>query len=152
MNCQKSCLKIFGPYRKSGSVNIISVVGTQLKKLFSDSGSTSSTISMAELQHMVDQLKREHHRSATREQYYGVWKCFNSFFIKLDVKPDNWEQRLVLFIGYLIDNDRKLSTIKSYISAIRSTLHDLGEKIINEDAQLTSLVKACRLKNDHMCA
>ena len=46
--------------------------------------------------------------------------------------------------------ERKLqsSTVKTYIAAIRSVLNELGEKIKEDQCLLTSLTKACRLKNN----
>ena len=56
-------------------------------------------------------------------------------------------KRLVLFIAYLVDTEKKSSTIKSYIKAV---LIEDGV-IINEDRYLLSaMVKACRLQNDQV--
>ena len=77
-------------------------------------------------------------------------KLFNQFIIRLDEKPSSWEDRLVLFVGYLIKEKKKSGTIKSYISEIRSVLKEDGE-ILNENKfLLTSLTKACRFINDHV--
>ena len=102
------------------------------------------------MQLIVNRLKGERNRSSTRANYYGIWKQFNEFFIRLDTKPQTWEERLVLFVGFLIDQNKKSNTIKSYISAIKSVLKDDGEDL-NEDVYLLkSLTNACRLKNDHV--
>ena len=66
----------------------------------------------------------------------------------MDNKPDSWEDRLVLFVGYLIDKCRKLSTIKSYISAIKAVLKEDGVELNENKYLLASLTKACKLKND----
>ena len=105
---------------------------------------------MDELELVVEQLKNNRHRESTKLNYYDIWKCFNHFYIKLDRKPHSWEQRLVLFVGYLIDNNRKSSTIRSYISAIKSILSDWKIKINHQDAQLSSLIHACCIKNDRI--
>ena len=63
---------------------------------------------------IVDKLKGQRHRKTTRDNYYGIWKTFNEFFIKLDVKPKNWEDRITLFVAYLIDNNRKSMTIRIF--------------------------------------
>ena len=90
------------------------------------------------------------HRNSTRQNYHAVWKLFNKFFIHLDRKPKSWSKRLILFIGYLIQNKRQSSTVKSYISAIKTVLKD-NNIILNEDQYLiTSLTKACRLVNDQV--
>ena len=36
---------------------------------------------------------------------------FNDFFIKLDRKPNAWEDRVALFIAYLIDKKQPEQTI-----------------------------------------
>ena len=110
----------------------------------------SSSISTQDLELLVDKLKGEQHRDSTRKNYYGVWKLFNKFFLRLDVKPLNWEERMVLFIGYLIEQGKQSSTIRSYLSAVRSVLKVEGVKF-NEDVYLlNALTRACKLKNDQI--
>ena len=87
-------------------------------------------------------------RDTTKQNYYTIWKSFNEFFVKLDKNPTSWEERLTLFIAYLVDNDRKSQTIKSYISAIKAVLKDDGVELNANKYLLTSLTKACKLKND----
>ena len=80
--------------------------------------------------------------------YYGIWKLFNKFFLRLDIKPLSWEERLVLFTGYLIEEGKKSTTIRSYLSAVRSVLKTQGFQL-NEDTYLISaLTWACKLKNN----
>ena len=102
------------------------------------------------MEKLVDQLRMEKHRLSTKKNYYGIWKCFNEFFLKLDRKPKTWEDRLVLFVGHLIDTNKKSSTIKSYISAIKSVLMDDGVELHEDKYLLSSLTRACRYKNDGM--
>ena len=45
----------------------------------------------------------------------------------------------------------QLQTIRSYLSAIRATLQNLGIKLNEDIFLLNSLTKACRLKNDSFC-
>ena len=114
------------------------------------SSSGESSISMAAVQSIIDKLRLQKNHSSTTNSYYRIWKKFNEFFIKLDSKPSCWEDRLVLFVGYLINMNRQSSTIKSYISAIKSVLRDDGE-VINEDTYLlNSLTRACCLHKDHV--
>ena len=54
----------------------------------------------------------------------------------------------MLFVGYLISNNRKSTTIKSYISAIRAVLRDDGETLNENMYLIASLTKACKFKND----
>ena len=80
--------------------------------------SSNTSILTAAVERIVEKLKLERVRDMTWQNYYTVWKSFNSFFIKLDIKPNNWEDRLTLFVGYLVGKRRKSNTIRSYISAI----------------------------------
>ena len=117
-------------------------------KLDSSDKSTSSSISTLAIEKIIDKLKNERHRNSTKKSYYGTWKKFNEFFIKLDRKPAEWEERIVLFAGYLVNAGRKSGTIKSYISAIKSVLKDDGVEINENKFLLTSLTKACKFTND----
>ena len=85
-----------------------------------------------------------------RDNYYRVWKLFNEFFIKLDLKPNTWEERIVLFVGHLIDTDHQSSMIRSYISAIKNVLRDDGEILDENMYLLKSLTRACRIHNDRV--
>ena len=77
---------------------------------------------------------------------YG--KKFNQFFIKLDRKPTTWEDRIILFAGYLIDEKKKSTTVRSYVSAIKYILAEDGVFINENKFLLTSLTRACKLIND----
>ena len=101
---------------------------------------------MAEISEIVERLRLERHRSSTQAQYYCVWKLFNKFFIKLDIKPTSWEDRLTLFVGYLVHTGRKSTTIKSYISAVKAVLATGHIKLKEDRALLNSLTRACRLR------
>ena len=61
-----------------------------------------------------------------------------------------WSDRLTLFVAYLIHKNKQSSTVKSYISMIKSVLRDCNVEI-NEDQYLTSsLTRACKLQNDQV--
>ena len=112
--------------------------------------SASSTLSTASIRAIIDRLKLERNRDSTRKNYHTVWKVFSKFFIQLDMRPVLWEDRIVLFAGYLIDKGRKASTVKSYISAIKSVLKE-GDIEISEDRFLiNSLIRACHYKRDRV--
>ena len=104
----------------------------------SSSRSTSSTISTQAVLQVVEKLKLQHHQDSTRKSYYSTWRQFNEFFIKLDEKPDNWEDRLILFVGYLVEDNKKSSTIKSYVSAIKPVLREDG--IVMNERQIFTVV------------
>ena len=99
---------------------------------------------------MIDKLRNFHNRSSTRNNYYQIWKGFNAFILKLDQKLRNWEDRLTLYVGYLINENRKSTTIRSYISAIRAVLQENDIELNENRFLLTSLTRACCLINDHV--
>ena len=100
------------------------------------------------MKRIVETLRGQRHRDSTRRSYYAIWKVFNKFIVKLDCKPDAWEDCLTLFVGHLVQSNKKASTVKSYISAIRSVLQDVKVELHEDRMLMTSLTKACRLRND----
>ena len=85
-----------------------------------------------------------------RKNYFSVWRTFNNFVISLDRKPTSWEDRLTLFVGYLVNDGKKASTIKSYVSAIKAVLMEIKVELTTDMFLITSLTHACRLINDHV--
>ena len=131
---------------------IVTVQRNKQKKTGSkDSSSGASTISTAEMRTIMEKLKNKRVRDTTKKNYYSVWKSFNKFFLQLDEKPENWEDRLTLFVTYLIEIKKVQSqTVKSYISALKNILLDDGYEISTSSFLLASLTKACRLQNDRV--
>ena len=84
-------------------------------KWISDGESSTSTISTKAMKNIIENLKVQRHRSSTQANYYAIWKMFNQFFVKLDVKPKTWEERLILVVGYLVHKQLKANTINSYV-------------------------------------
>ena len=70
--------------------------------------------------------------------------------MRLDEKPKFWEDRVQLFCAYLVDNGKQSSTIKSYVSAIKSILMDDGYDWIDGRILLSSIVRGCRVINDKL--
>ena len=64
----------------------------------------------------------------------------------------DWTQKLVLFMGYLIEQGKKSTTVRSYLSAIKAVLSNDNISICENNFQLNALVKACKLKNDQVYA
>ena len=128
----------------------MSIVGNKKtkKKWSKDLSSMSSSISTAAIERIIEGLKCKRNRPSTNRMYYGVWKQFNEFFIRLENKPRTWEDRLTLFVGYLVNEKLKASTIRSYISGIKSVLMDDGIEINEDRYLLTSLTKACKYVNN----
>ena len=108
----------------------------------------SSRILTKEIQGIIDKLRNSKYCPATKRNYQCVWKAFNNFFVRLDDKPTDWEDRIVLFVGYLIDCKKQSSTIRSYLSAIRAVLLDNDISLSQNEYLLASLTKACKLVND----
>ena len=107
-----------------------------------------STISSSVVAAIMERLKFERNQSSTRRNYHTIWKIFSDFYLRLDVKPDNWEDRIVLFAAYLINKNRKAATVKSYVSAIKSVLREDNFTISDDRFLLNSLIKACRYRNN----
>ena len=97
---------------------------------------------------ILDHLRLHRNRDSTRLNYYTVWKLFNQFVIKLDIMPKTWEDRVYLFMAYLVKLGRKSSTVKSYYSAIKSVLYDINYELLDNQVQLRAIVHSCRLCND----
>ena len=76
-------------------------------EITSDKSSTNSSISTNAVLDIVEKLRLEARRKSTRKNYYSVWKNFNQFYLKLDIKPESWEERIILYAGYLIDQNKK---------------------------------------------
>ena len=118
------------------------------KRKKTSASSTSSTLSTLEIEQIINRLRHEQHRSSTRRNYYAIWKLFNEFFIRLDSKPANWTDRLTLYVGHLIKENKQSSMVRSYVSAIKAVLKMNRVKIKEDQYLLASLTKACKLRND----
>ena len=102
---------------------------------------------------MNDILEKQRYattRSSTAKNYFNIWRKFNNFITKLDKVPDTWEQRLYLYLAFLIQSGSQSSTIKSYVSAIRKILWEDHYKLCTDALTLSALTKACKLKNDSL--
>ena len=136
MNSQHVYLLKFGLSRKFGGIScynwvtriyfsyfiaVHNIMKTRQLDARSVSSGTSSRISTAYMESIVERLLMTQHRDSTAKTYLSVWRQFNSFILSLDVKPKLWEDRATLFIGYLINRGVQSSTVKSYVSAIKKT-------------------------------
>ena len=102
------------------------------------------------MQRILNDLKYQTVRSSTKSTYLSVWRKFNSFLIKLDRRPNTWEDRITLFGVYLITNGCQSSTLRSYYSAIKAILRSDDYEVDDKKVLLASLVKSCKLRNDHV--
>ena len=102
------------------------------------------------MENVLERLKSHTNRDSTRANYLAIWRNFNNFIIKLDRKPDNWEDRASLFGAYLVQKGLQSSTVKSYFSAIKCILTEDGYIWNDQKVVLSTLVKACKLSNDRI--
>ena len=112
--------------------------------------SSSGSISTLHMENILENLKSKKNRNSTMNNYLAIWRSFNKFIIRLDRKPDSWEDQASLFGAFLVDKGLQSSTIKSYFSAIKSTLIDDGYAWNHDKVVLSTLVKACKLVNDRV--
>ena len=114
----------------------------------SSTSSSSSRISTVYMQRTLEKLLMNQHRSSTAKNYFRIWRTFNDFIVRLDIRPKLWEERTSLFVAYMIDKGAQSSTIKSYVSAIKKTLVMDKYPWKDELIKLSSLTRACKLVND----
>ena len=62
-----------------------------------------------------------------------------NFNVRLDHRPTEWRDHLILFVGYLVPNRYQSATVKSYISAIKAFLKEDGVKVTEDQYTLVSL-------------
>ena len=112
--------------------------------------SVCSKVSAKHMSRIIDKLLMNQTRESTAKNYLMILRRFNKFLLTLDIMPKFWEDRMTLFMGYLIEKGAQSATIKSYVSGIKKML--LGDGYPWEDKKilLTSLTKACRIVNDHV--
>ena len=120
------------------------------KKRKRGSSTTSSMISTEAIKNIVKKLKLQRCRDLMQRTYWCIWRIFNKFFINLDYKPETWEDRMVLFTGFLIENRLQSGTVKSYLSAIRAVLWENNIKLNEDLFLLSSLTRACKLRKDRV--
>ena len=109
---------------------------------------TSSTISVIRMERIMERLKCMRNRSSTIKNYHNVWSNFNKFLLKLDKKPQIWEERVSMFGAYLVDQGIQSSTLKSYVSALKCILTNDGYEWDDNKVLLHSLTSSCKIVND----
>ena len=87
-------------------------------------------------------------RKTTRLKYHEIWNAFNKFLIKLDRRPESWEERTVVYIAYLSHEGKQSSTLRTYITAIKSVLQADGYHWNEDKYLLSTLTKSCKSNND----
>ena len=130
-------------------INALFIVVGACQGRRSTSSSSDSRISTHELKLIMERLKSKSVRNSTSKNYMTVWRFFNNFLIKLDFRPNFWEERTSLFCMYLIDHKKLQSqTIKLYKSAIKAVCTDDGYIWDKNKLILNSLIRMCKLTND----
>ena len=112
------------------------------------SDTSSSSISSQRMNFILEKLKSLKNRDSTKSNYLSVWRKFNNFLIKLDVRPLLWEDRASLFGAALVEQGIQSSTLKSYMSAIKRILTDDGYHWDDSKLLLSMLVRGCHVVND----
>ena len=102
------------------------------------------------MRNILESLKNRQNRETTNKNYLAIWRQFNNFVIKLDKRPESWEDRASLFGAYLVERGVQSQTLKSYISAIKRILLDDGYTWNNDKMLLNTLTKACKMVNDRV--
>ena len=102
------------------------------------------------MERVLESLKCNQHRTSTVKVYHAIWTKFNSFLIRLDRKPNTWEERVAMYCAYLVDAGIQSSTLKSYVSAIKAVLK--GDGYLWDDGKLIlgAIIRGCRMKNDEI--
>ena len=107
-----------------------------------------SRITTDSLRLIIEKLKCHQNRETTKANYLGIWHHFNQFLMKLDVVPDDWEDRTSLFCAHLVNLGRESSTIKSCVSAIKCVLKNDSYDWDNNQLLLRTITRGCKIIND----
>ena len=100
------------------------------------------------MENIIENLKNKQTRSTTNDTYLRIWRQFNRFIIRLDVKPKTWEERTSLFLADLVNGGMKSQSVKTYISAIKKTLLNDGYQWDDKKILLGVLIRSSKLIND----
>lgn len=113
----------------------------------SKSVSDTSKLSTDFFQRVLEDLEILAVEDSTLRAYMVSWHALNEFWTQLDVKPETWEDRISLFVAYMIMKRFQPSTIRSYISGIKYILNLINIKVDTNSFKFSALVKAARYKN-----
>lgn len=126
------------------------------KRSFEDSSFASSSVSSRDSKPSVEFIKlvaegyvSKDIRKSTLNKYVEEWRTFNRFLLDgIDKIPNTWEDRLVVYVTYLVDTGKQSATIKSYISAIKKMMSFENIQYDDTQAKLKALIKCAKLQND----
>ena len=140
-------------------IKILNIIGSQnnkrdqytnLKMGLSSASSTSSKLSSEYYHNILESLKCFQNRPSTLKNYHQIWNQFNKFLIRLDNRPNSWEERLALYGAHLIKKGSQSLTIKSYASAVKKILQIDGYPWNNDKFLFSTVTKVCKFKNDRL--
>ena len=69
----------------------------------------------------MEAMQRMKNRNSTYQNYYTIWKLFNSFLVRLDYLPRSWEERTALFCIHLTQKGKKINNGQEL--CIRNKIH-----------------------------
>ena len=123
-------------------------VGQYKRSYQSSKSSDSPKYSTIYLQTILEIFKNNQRADSAGETYQLAWQSFNDVFIKLDYKPNCWEDCIALFVAFLIDNNNPESTIITYTSGIKVVFRDDGVEIDDNSLLLASFLRACKYNSN----
>lgn len=113
------------------------------------SSSNDSLISAEYFKMVLDELEVKAVEDSTMKVYMVAWHAINNFYCRLDNKPKPWQQRMALFIAFMIKKRFEKSTIKTYIAGIKYVLRNILHIDVDDNSfRFTALIKAARYKNN----
>ena len=99
------------------------------------------------LTQVSERLRLEQHKPTTCHTYHDVWVNLNDFLIKLDKRPDSWDDRLALFMAELREENKPGTTVSSYVLAVRVVLKSNGIEMKENIILLSLLIRSCKVNN-----
>ena len=103
------------------------------------------------MEQLLDQLKQDKNKNSTKMTYHKIWRKFNEFIIRLDRIPRTWEHRTAVYCAFLIvEKGLQSSTVRTYISAIKSVLMSDNYEWDNGSMILNTITRSCKMKNDSL--
>ena len=110
---------------------------------------SSGRFELEYFEQVIEELKNHKHKLSTKKNYRKIWENFNKFIVKLNYIPKSWEQKLMIYCSFLVENCRlQSSTVRSYATAIKQTLLIDGHKWDNNLFIMSTFTQACKLEKD----
>lgn len=92
-------------------------------------------------------MKNNDLEKSSKDSYHSIWLGFLKFLDGFDDLPDNWEDKLVMYVAHLGNEFTAPATISSYVSAIRYKLRKDGVKISEKSLEIASIIRTCKKLN-----